>query len=175
MNLLIPNAQFIFGTLAEPRRYSPSSPLTYFAKFLIRETATIKKLEDAIQTIAAEKFKTVPKTLEDFTFDVDDAKYPEQSGGLIFNAKNEMKPKIFSRQREEIIPQEIYRGCYVNVSISIWAYDWQGKKGVGANLQGLQFNGDGQPLGAAVSVPDDFPLYDHDDDSQEALLGSPLG
>lgn len=185
MKFLVENVQFIFGALDIPTKYSPEAPEKYFAKFLVSEEKTIKKLEKAIEKVAIEKFKKLPKDLRDFIFEPDLDKYPEQDSCMLFNAANiQNKPKLFDRQRESVnifgkrlngdSSDAIYRGCYVNVSIGLYSYDHKGTKGVSANLYGVQFFKDGEPLGESANA-DDFTDYatEYDTDFEES--SHPLG
>jgi len=180
MKFLIENVQFIFGALDTPTKYSPEDSATYFAKFLIREEKTIKNIEKAIEKVATDKFKKLPKDLRDFIFEPDLDKYPEQEGSMLFNAANDNKPKLFDRQRESVdilgkrlngdSSDAIYRGCYVNVSIGLYSYVHKGTKGVGSNLYGVQFFKDGEPLVQSANA-DDFTDYATDFEESPHPLG----
>lgn len=174
MKLLIENVQFIFGALETPTKYSEESPEKYFGKFLVKQEETIKKIESAIKKIASEKFKPFPRELADFLFEPDLDKYPEQEDCVLFNAAQQKKPKLFKRSGEVIEKNngKIYRGCYVNVLISLWTYNYKkAKRGVSANLDGVQYFAEGEHLESTANASD-FNCYD-DIDYEEAA--SPLG
>lgn len=65
------------------------------------------------------------------------------------------------------IEEEIYSGVYAQVALSVFAYNFNGKKGVGFGLNGVRKVKDGDRLGGVhVSASDfgDDDLGDLDDD-----------
>ena len=51
---------------------------------------------------------------------------------------------------------ELYSGCYARVCVSVFAYNSNGKRGIGFGLEAVQKLHDGDPLGGGVSVADAF-------------------
>lgn len=52
---------------------------------------------------------------------------------------------------------EVYSGCYARVSLSFYAFNTNGNKGVACGLGNIQKIRDGEPLGAGrVSAESDF-------------------
>lgn len=80
----------------------------------------------------------------------------EFEGMLYINAKSFKQPIIqtslgekqteqgLTVEGDEIEGQEIYSGCYCNVSLDIWAWNNTNGKGLGAGLLGLRFREDGE-------------------------------
>lgn len=64
------------------------------------------------------------------------------------------------------IEEEIYSGVYAQVALSVFAYNFNGKKGVGFGLNGIRKVKDGERLGGVHVSADDFgdDLGDLDDD-----------
>lgn len=156
MSLLVSNVQFIFGSLDKATKYNEGAKPTFFGKFLVTDEDTINTIKAAIEKTAQEKFNTVPKKLTGFIFEPDLDKYPEQDGSILFNAANKDKPNLFNRQGETIEAEDgkIYRGCFVNVRIGLFAWIHKGIKGISANLMGIQFFAKGTPLGNTASASD---------------------
>ncbi|MGJ0626521.1 ssDNA-binding protein, partial [Xenorhabdus bovienii] len=68
------------------------------------------------------------------------------------------RPLVIDCDRTPLTAQDgrPYSGCYVNATISIFAYDKKGK-GIGASLGGVQFLRDGDAFaGGGVASVDDF-------------------
>ncbi|QZI78420.1 hypothetical protein 22664B1_061 [Escherichia phage vB_EcoS-22664B1] len=96
----------------------------------------------------------------------------EFEGMLYINAKSFKQPNIQTslgeKQTEqgltidgdEIEGQEIYSGCYCNVSLDIWAWNNTNGKGLGAGLMGLRFRDDGDSFGGGGSSCSDDDLGD---------------
>lgn len=65
--------------------------------------------------------------------------------------------KVVTGAEREAAARKLYAGCYVNVALSPWPQDNGGNRGLRCNLIGLEFCGDGEPLGGAV--PDATVLF----------------
>jgi len=57
----------------------------------------------------------------------------------------------------------IYAGCYVNAIISLWAQDNTYGKRINAQLEGVQFCNNGEPLGAGGIDVDEFDAFASED------------
>ena len=69
---------------------------------------------------------------------------------MFLNANSKQAPQIVDRQVQPILDQsEVYSGCYGRVSITFYAYNSNGNKGIAAGL------GNVQKLGTeSLSVPE---------------------
>ncbi len=75
------------------------------------------------------------------------------------SSKADRPPFVVDAQVQKIInPAEIYSGCYGNVSVTFFAYNSAGKKGVGCGLNGIQKTRDGEPLGSRVTAEEAFSV-----------------
>ena len=74
--------------------------------------------------------------------------YPEFDGFMFFNCSTTRRPKIVDRNKEEVLDvvDQCYSGQIVNVSITFFAYNQAGSKGVGAGLNNIQVVGGGERL-----------------------------
>ena len=59
---------------------------------------------------------------------------------------------------------EVYSGVYARVSISFYAYNVNGSKGIACGLNNIQKVKDGKPFGGRSRAEDDFADADDDDD-----------
>ena len=98
------------------------------------------------------------------------AKYSSQ---IIIDKTDKKTIKAFERAIEELkvddfdIEEEIYSGVYAQVALSVFAYNFNGKKGVGFGLNGIRKVKDGERLGGVHVSANDFgddDLGDLDDD-----------
>ena len=79
------------------------------------------------------------------------------------NANSPHKPGIVDANRQEIIDtSELYSGIYGRASISFYAFNSNGNKGIACGLNNLQKLRDGEPLGGRTSAEDDFATDDDD-------------
>lgn len=81
------------------------------------------------------------------------------------NANSQTPPQIVDQNVNPIMDRsEIYSGVYARVSISFYAFNSNGNKGVACGLGNIQKVRDGQPLGNRSSAEDDFTAIEDDDD-----------
>lgn len=84
----------------------------------------------------------------------DDAPY---KNSFFVNANTWNRPGVVDQDVNPIIsPDEFYSGCYGRASISFYAYDSKGSKGIACGLNNLQKLEDGEKLGGGSSAADDF-------------------
>lgn len=84
----------------------------------------------------------------------DDAPY---KNSFFVNANTWNRPGVVDQDVNPIIsPDEFYSGCYGRASISFYAYDSKGSKGIACGLNNLQKLEDGERLGGGPSAADDF-------------------
>lgn len=81
----------------------------------------------------------------------------ECKGNWVFTASSKNAPQIVDMNLNPIINQsEVYSGMFARVSINFFAYNNNGKKGIGCGLGNVQKTSDGEPLGGRTNAQDDF-------------------
>lgn len=90
--------------------------------------------------------------------DVDRPDDEAYKNSYFINANSVNAPGIVDANRDDILDKkEFYSGCYGRASISFYAYNSNGNKGIAAGLNNLQKLKDGDPLSAAfLKASDDF-------------------
>lgn len=125
--------------------------------------ADIDKLNKLIERAQIDKFGKLVKLknvcLKDGEEKEDTDGYGPDVMSLI--AKNDNRPAVVDGAKNTVAPGDAkwpYAGCYVNVSVEIFAYKHQvGGYGVSASLRAVQFAKDGEPFGAGkVDVDEEF-------------------
>lgn len=82
---------------------------------------------------------------------------PYQEGGVYLNLRNKQRPSVVDGGLNSIIdPSDFYAGCYAIASVSVYAYDKGGNRGVNFSLSNIQKVDDGDPLGGRTRPEDDF-------------------
>jgi hypothetical protein len=119
-----------------------------------------KAVEQAKQDNAAVWGGTVPKGLKGGLRDGDEEKDdPAYANSYFINANSAQKPGVVDADMNPIIdPTEFYSGCLGRASISFFAYNSNGSKGIGCGLNNLQKLEDGERLGGGSSAADDFAV-----------------
>ncbi len=132
------------------------------------DTATISRIKAAIKAAYDEgesKLKGNGKTVTPLaalktplrdgdTERPDDEAY---AGHWFVNANSNTAPGVVDLNRQPIIDtSEIYSGVYARVSLSFYAFNSNGNKGIACGLQNIQKVRDGEPLGGRTRAEDDF-------------------
>ena len=78
---------------------------------------------------------------------------------MLFRSNSAQKPGVVDADLNAILDQsEFYSGCYGRASISFFAYNSNGSKGIGCGLNNVQKLDDGEKLGGAASATEDFAV-----------------
>ena len=72
-------------------------------------------------------------------------------------ANEDRPPLVVDRDRNDIVDtSEVYSGCYAQAVISLYPYNFNGRKGIGVGLSAIRKLSDGEPLGSTRITVDDF-------------------
>ena len=139
------------------------------------DTKTLEKIQTAIQAAYEEgqgklkgNGKSVPalSVLKTPLRD-GDAERPDDEAyadSYFVNANSGTAPGIVDVDRNPIIDRsEVYSGVYGRASITFYAFNSNGNKGIACGLNNLQKIRDGEPLGGKSIAEDDFDTEDDDD------------
>ena len=142
----------------------------YSASVLIPkgDTKTVAKVKAAIQAAYEEgegklkgNGKTAPSlaSLKTPLRDGDTERPDDEAyaGHWFINANSNTAPGVVDANREPIYDtSEIYSGVYARVSLSFYAFNSNGNRGIACALQNIQKVRDGEPLGGKSKAEDDF-------------------
>ena len=86
------------------------------------------------------------------------------------NANSKTQPQIVDKMVRPILDcDEVYSGCYARVSLSFYAFNSNGNRGIACGLGNIQKVRDGEPLGGRSTASDDFSAFSDDDDDEDFL------
>lgn len=135
------------------------------------DTKTVKAIQDAVEQAKQDgkaKFGgKIPANLKLPLRDGDIERPDDESYANCYfiNANSKDKPQIVDTKVQPILDRnEVYSGCYARVSISLYAFNTNGNKGIACGLGNIQKIADGEPLGGRSRAEDDFTAFDDDDD-----------
>jgi hypothetical protein len=81
----------------------------------------------------------------------------ECRGHWVMTASSKQRPEVVDANLQPILDAtQIYSGMYARVSINFFAYNSNGKKGIGCGLGNVQKIADGEPLSGRASAAEDF-------------------
>ena len=140
------------------------------------DTVTVNKIKAAIEAAYREgeaKLKGNGKTVPPLTAiktplrdgDAERPDDPAYAGHYFVNANSATAPGIVDVDCQPILTRsEVYSGVYGRASISFFAFNSSGNRGVACGLNNLQKIRDGEPLGGRASAESDFSDFDDEDD-----------
>ena len=139
------------------------------------DTKTVAKIEAAIEAAYREgesKLKGNGKSVSALSVlktplrdgDLERPDDPAYAGSYFVNANATSAPGIVDADRNPILTRsEVYSGVYGRASISFYAFNSSGNKGIACGLNNLQKIRDGEPLGGKAFAESDFATDDDDD------------
>lgn len=173
-----------YANVWEPKAMNGGEP-KYSVSLIIPKSdkETLKKIRAAIQAAYTEgqaklkgNGKSVP-ALENIANPLRDGDQerpddPAYANSFFVNAKSSTAPGIVDADRQDILDRsEVYSGVYGRASITFYAFNKNGNKGIACGLNNLQKISDGEPLGGKSRAEDDFADDDFtDDESGDDML-----
>jgi len=169
MKLKLSNVRLAFPTLWEAKTVNGEGKPAFSATFLIDPAdPQVKAINAAIDKVGAEKWGakapailTAARKADKVCLHDGDLKatYDGFAGMLYVSARNPIRPLVIGADKAPLAEADgkPYAGCYVNVSLELWAQDNNYGKRVNATLMGVQFFRDGDAFaGGGVASEDDF-------------------
>lgn len=171
-----PETRWSYANVWEPKSINGGTP-KYSVSLIIpkSDTKTVAKIQAAIEAAYKEgesklkgNGKSVPalSVLKTPLRD-GDAERPDDEAYAdcyFVNANSAAAPGIVDADRQPVIDRsEVYSGVYGRASISFYAFNSNGNKGIACGLNNLQKIRDGEPLGGKTRAEDDFATDDEDD------------
>ena len=99
--------------------------------------------------------------LRDGDTERDDDNY---AGCYFINANSKTAPQIVDKRVRPILDRsEVYSGVYAIVSLSFYAFNTNGNRGVACGLGNIQKVRDGEPLGGRTNAASEFETLDDED------------
>lgn len=173
--ITVPHTRWSYANVWEPKSINGGTPKYSVSLIIPKSEKTVAKIKASIEAAYKEgesKLKgngksfpalSVIKTpLRDGDLErPDDATYVN---AYFVNANATSAPGIVDANRNPILTRsEVYSGVYGHASISFYAFNSSGNKGIAYGLNNLQEIRDGEPLGGKASAESDF-ASDEDDD-----------
>ena len=171
------NTRWSYANVWEPKAGQDGGKEKYSVSLIIpkSDTVTIQKIKAAIQAAYEEgagKLKGNGKSVPALSAiktplrdgDTERPDDPAYAGAYFVNANATSAPGIVDADRNPILTRsEVYSGVYGRASITFYAFNSSGNRGIACGLNNLQKIRDGEPLGGKASAESDFAT-DEDDD-----------
>jgi hypothetical protein len=162
MKIKLQNVRLSFPNLFTAKAGDDGGEAKFSAGFLIDpKDKQIQMIEDAMKQVAKDKwgakweqvYKSMAASDKLALHDGDSkAQYAGYEGMMFINANNATRPLILDRDKSALSAEDgkPYGGCYVNVSLDLWAQDNKFGKRINAGLGGVQFVKDGDAFGGGT-------------------------
>ncbi len=156
--------------LLKPYAQQPGAEEKYSVTVLIpkSDVATKQRLDAAVQAAISEgvasKWGGVRPPQPSIPIHDGDGLRPngeafgeECKGCWVMTASSKQRQDIVDANMNPIIePTEVYSGMYARVCLNFFAYNSNGKKGIGCGLGPVQKTRDGDPLGGRITAAEAF-------------------
>ena len=171
-----PNTRWSYVNAWEPKSINGGTP-KYSVSLIIpkSDTKTLEKIKAALDAAYHEgeaklrgNGKSVPPmTSLKLPLRDGDTERPDDEAyrnSYFINANATNAPGIVDADRNEILTRsEVYSGVYGRASITFYAFNSNGNRGIACGLNNLQKLRDGEPLGGRASAESDFSTDDDED------------
>jgi len=171
-----PETRWSYANVWEPKSINGGTP-KYSVSLIVpkSDVKTVAKIKAAIEAAYKEgeaKLKgngksvpalsTIKTPLRDGNIERPDD--PAYADAYFINANATTAPGIVDANRDPIMTRsEVYSGVYGRASITFYAFNSSGNRGIACGLNNLQKIRDGEPLGGKASAESDFATDDDDD------------
>ncbi len=165
--------RFSYLHVFEPSAVDEGQEKKYSVSLIIpkKDKATLAKIEKAIEAAKeAGKAKLggkIPAALKLPLRDGDIERPDDEAyaDSFFLNANAKTKPGLVDKALNPIMDQDqLYSGCYGRASITFYAFNTSGNKGIACGLNNLMKLEDGESLGGRQSAENDFAEFAEQED-----------
>ena len=171
-----PDTRWSYANVWDPKSINGGTP-KYSVSLIIpkADARTLAKIKTAIEAAYKEgeaKLKGSGKTVPALSAiksplrdgDTERPDDPAYAHAYFINANAASAPGIVDADVNPILTRsEVYSGVYGRASITFYAFNSSGNKGIACGLNNLQKIRDGEPLGGKASAEEDFAADDDED------------
>jgi len=171
-----PNTRWSYANVWEPKSINGGTP-KYSISLIIpkSDTVTVAKIKAAIEAAYQEgqaKLRGNGKSVPALNLiknpmrdgDLERPDDPAYANSYFINANSATAPGIVDADRNPVLTRsEVYSGVYGRASITFYAFNSQGNRGIACGLNNLQLLRAGEPLGGKASAESDFASESFDD------------
>jgi hypothetical protein len=161
--------RFSYLHVFEPTAIDEGQEKKYSVSLIIPKSdkKTIAAINKAIEA-AKEAGKTskfggkIPANLKTPLRDGDEERPDDEAyeGSFFLNANCKTRPGLVDKHLQPIMNQDdLYSGCYGRASVTFYAFNTSGNKGIACGLNNLMKLEDGESLGGRQTAENDFAEY----------------
>lgn len=152
-----------FPAVFEPKAFNDGEP-KYSVVMLFDSKADLTEMNRILKEAAVEKFGAkLPTGLRSAFRDgkEKEALQGYEAGMKFATASSKQRPGLVNAAVETIVDRDdFYAGCYARATVTAFAYDRNGNKGVSFGLHNIQKIKDGERFDGRTAAEDDFEATD---------------
>lgn len=158
-----------FPSLFNTSKFGGADTGKYEATFILDKKthkAVIADIIKVIDALSKEELKSKVPSDKLCLKDGDEMGRDEYQGMYTLKASSKKRPLVIDRDQSPITESDnaVYAGCYVNAIVTLWAQNNQYGKRINAQLDGVQFNRDGDPFGDGAVTVNEFDAFADEDE-----------
>lgn len=179
--VLLTNVRLSYPALFEPKGFE-GQEAKYSASLIIPkdDKESLKVIKEAIENAKKNglergiwKGNKIPPKFKTPVRDGDDERPDDDvyEGAYFINANSKHAPAVVGKEKDRstgkaitLGEDDVYAGCYVNVTVNFYGYSAAGNNGIAAGLGNVQKEADGEHLGGRSSAESDFDFEEVDSD-----------
>lgn len=179
--VLLTNVRLSYPALFEPKGFEGQEP-KYSASLIIPkdDKESLQAVKTAIENAKGKgvengvwKGNKVPSNLKTPVRDGDTEREDDEvyENAYFINANSKYAPAVVGKEKDRATGKaislgedDVYAGCYVNVTVNFYGYSAAGNNGIAAGLGNVQKEADGEHLGGRSSAESDFEFEEVDSD-----------
>lgn len=158
--VVTPTFRVSFPAVFQAKLNELSGKTEYSIVMLIDKKSDLTGMKKLAADAAREKWgEKIPQGIRNPFRDGDTEKAGREGyeGCYFITAKSTQKPGVVDESLQPIINvEDFYPGCYARATVTAYAYDNKGNRGVAFGLQNLQKVKDGEPFSGKTRAEDDF-------------------
>ena len=165
--IMSPEFRVSFAYVFTPQTGFDNGTPKYSLVMLIPKKTDITEMKRILKAAAVTKWgDKIPKGLRNPIRDGDEKELDGYKDMWAISATSKIKPGLVDADKTAILTSDVfYSGCYARATLTAFAYDQKGNKGVAFGLQNIQKLRDGEPFSGRTRPEEDF----------DAQAGSPSG
>lgn len=154
-----------FPNVFEPKPGPDGKNPKYRMTLLFPKDTDLSVLKEAVKDVIEERWgKKVPKGLRNPIRDGDEKALDGYADHFFLNVTSLQPPQIVQSDEHGRVPIDngnqdpdgFYAGCYARCTLTVYAYDKAGNRGVAFGLGNIQKLEEGEPFSGRSSAADDF-------------------
>lgn len=162
------NVRLSFPSLFQHASFNGDSTGKYEATFVldkVEHADVIKQIQAQANELMKTELKSKLSSDRICLKDGDELERDGFKGKMTIKASTKKRPLVIDRDKSPLTEddEKLYAGCYVNAILSLWAQNNGFGKRINAQLDGVQFNKDGEPFADSGISTDAFEAFEEDE------------